>query len=210
VKALHLTAALLAGFALLVAGCGGSSDRVATTTPPAAPLKATCAHPAGWRALANRIAADVYCPGWLPDPLTSQIGGQSNNINEVSKDRSYLESFIWQDTDTPNISGELHVILRGYPGRTAIPRCLGGLTDTTWMACFAGPRGHVSSNGIKATVYTVNQDADAWHLLLAWHHRGGLYTLSEHLAPPLTFKKVMAYLKQELGSLVLIAPTRST
>ena len=68
----------------------------------------------------------------------------------------------------------------------------------------------MSSNGIKATVFTVNQDADAWHLLLAWHHHGGLYTLSEHLAPPLNFKKVMAYLKHELDSLVLIAPSRST
>jgi hypothetical protein len=152
----------------------------------------------------------VYCPGWLPDPLTSQIGGQSNNIDSISKDRSYLESFIWQDTDTPNISGELHVILRGYPGRAAIPKCLGGINDKTWIPCFAGPRGHVSSKGIDATVFTVNQDADAWHLLLAWHHRGGLYTLSEHLAAPLTFKKVMAYLKQELDSLVLIAPSHST
>jgi hypothetical protein len=210
VKALSASAALLAGFSLLAAGCGGSSYKAATTTTTAAPLKAACAHPAGWRALANRIGADVYCPGWLPDPLTSQIGGQSNNIDSVSKDRSYLESFIWQDTDTPNISGEIHVILRGYPGRTAIPKCLGGLNDKTWIPCFAGLRGHVTSNGITARVFTVNQDADSWHLLLAWHHRGGLYTLSEHLAPPLTFKKVMAYLKHELDSLVLIAPTRST
>ena len=209
-KALYASATLLAGLSLLVAGCGGSSHSAATTSTTAAPVKASCAHPAGWRTLANRIGADVYCPGWLPDPLTSQIGGQSNNIDSVSKDRSYLESFIWQDTDTPNISGEVHVILRGYPARTKIPKCLGGLNDKTWIACFAGPRGHVSSNGIRATVYTVNQDADAWHLLLAWHHRGGLYTLSEHLAAPLTFKKVMAYLKQELDSLVLIAPSRST
>jgi hypothetical protein len=207
VKALSASAALVAGLALLAAGCGGSSNEAATT---AAGAKPACAHPAGWHALANRIGADVYCPGWLPDPLTSQIGGPSNNIDSVSKDKSYLESFIWQDTDTPNISGELHMILRGYPGRTAIPKCLGGINDKTWIPCFAGPHGHVASNGIKATVFTVNQDADAWHLLLAWHHRGGLYTLSEHLAPPLNFKRVMAYLKHELDSLVLIAPSRST
>ena len=208
-KSLYVPAALLAVVSLVVAGCG-TSKQAATTTTTAAPAKPSCAYPAGWRALANRIGADVYCPGWLPDPLTSQIGGRANNIDAVGKDRSYLESFIWQDTDTPNISGEVHVILRGYADRTAIPKCLGGLNDKTWIPCFAGPRGHVASNGIKATVFTVNQDADAWHLLLAWHHRGGLYTLSEHLAPPLTFKKVMAYLKQELDSLVLVSPTRST
>ena len=208
-KALLASAALVVGVSLLAAGCGRSSA-YSRTTAATTPAKATCAHPAGWKALANRIGADVYCPGWLPDPLTSQINGRANNINAVDPDRSYLESFIWQDTDTPNISGEVHVILRGYPERSAIPKCLGGLNDKTWIPCFAGPRGHVASNGIKAAVYTVNQDADAWHLLLAWHHKGGLYTLSEHLAPPLTFKKVMAYLKHELQTLVLVSPSQST
>ena len=191
--------------ALLATACGGKKQ---AAPPP--PPKPHCAYRADWQSLANRMQIPVYCPGWLPDPLTSQIGSQWNSMSSVAPRHQYVESFIWQDTDTPNLSGELHVILRGYPDRTKIPRCLGGLNDTTWIACFAGPRGHVSSNGIKATVYTVNQDADAWHLLLAWHHRGGLYTLSEHLAPPLTFKKVMAYLKQELDALVLIAPSRST
>jgi hypothetical protein len=128
----------------------------------------------------------------------------------VSKDRSYLESFIWQDTDTPALSGELHVILRGYPDRATIPTCLEGLNDKTPTPCFAGPHGQVTENGIKTTLYTVNQDADEWHLLLLWRHDGGLYTLSEHLSPPLNYRKVVVYLKQELGSLVLVSPTRST
>ncbi len=212
VRGLIAAAGLAACFALLAAGCG-SSKQAATSTPAAvaaAPTKPTCAHPAGWRLLANRIHADVYCPGWLPDPLSSLIGGQWNNINVVSRDRSYLESFIWQDTDSPALSGELHVILRGYPGRTAIPTCLEGLKDNVPTPCFAGIHGTVIENGIKAKLYTVNQDADEWHLLLLWHHKGGLYTVSEHLAPPLDYRKVVAYLKHELGSLVLISPSRST
>ena len=86
VKALLASAWLLAALGLLVAGCGGSAKSGAGTTTssrasyyagfdPPVPLKATCAHPIGWQRLANRIGADVYCPGWLPDPLTSQIGG---------------------------------------------------------------------------------------------------------------------------------------
>ena len=51
----------------------------------------------GWQKLANKIHAPVYCPGWLPDPLTGQIGGRWNNINSVSKDRSYLIGFVWQE-----------------------------------------------------------------------------------------------------------------
>ena len=76
------------------------ANRAAATTAPR-PRRRPAPSALGWQRLANRIGADVYCPGWLPDPLTSQIGGQWNNINSVSKDRSYLESFIWQDTDAP-------------------------------------------------------------------------------------------------------------
>ena len=211
-RGLLAAASLAAAFALLAAGCGGS-NKAATSTPaatPATPATPTCAHPAGWRRLADKIHADVYCPGWLPDPLTSLIGGPSNNIDSVSRDRSYLESFIWQDTDSPALSGELHVILRGYPARTAIPTCLEGLKDNVPTPCFAGVHGTVTENGIKAKLYTVNQDADEWHLLLLWRHKGGLYTVSEHLAPPLDYRKDVAYLEHELGSLVLIPPSRST
>jgi hypothetical protein len=210
VRALLASAGILAATALLAAGCGGGSKSAGTTTTIAPPAKATCAYRHGWQLLANKIGADVYCPGFLPDPLTSQINGQWSNINSVSKDRSYLESFVWQDTDTPGTSGELHVNLRGYPDRTTIPRCLTGLKDNVWKPCFAGVHGSIAAGGIKAKLYTVNQDADTWHLLLLWRHKGGLYTLSEHLAPPLDYRRVIIYLKQELGSLVLIAPSHST
>ena len=43
--------------------------------------------------------------------------------------------------------------------------------------------------------------------LLLWRTDGTLYTLSEHVAPPLTFNHVVRYLKQELASLVLITPS---
>lgn len=211
-KALLATGALVAVSALLATGCGSAHNRAATPATPAAPKAPSCAYTAGWQKLANRIAADVYCPGWLPDPLTSQIGGKWNNINSVSKDRSYLESFVWQETQVGinGVGGELHVNLRGYPGKSEIPTCLEGLTDRTPTPCFADPQAHVTLNGIKATLYTVNQDADQWHLLFAWHHKGSLYTVSEHLAPPLDYRKLVRYLKHELGSLVLIQTARST
>jgi hypothetical protein len=214
VRWLLASAGLLVGIGFALTGCGGSKSAARTTQTTAAAVAArpTCAFTHGWVALANKIQADVYCPGWLPDPLTSQIGGQWNNIDSVSKDRSYLISFVWQETEVGinGAGGELHVNLRGYPGKAAIPTCLEGLHDTTPTPCFAQPHGNVVENGIKATLYTVNQDADEWHLLLAWHHAGGLYTVSEHLAPPLDYRKTVAYLKHELGSLVLVAPTHST
>jgi hypothetical protein len=186
---------------------------VAGSASSAAPAKGlVCPNKASWEKLANRIQAPVYCPAWLPDPLVGTIGNRWNNINSVSPDRSYLESFVWQETGGGAAGGELHVNLRGYPGRTTIPTCtavdtVDGKTRRPKVPCFADPRGIVRAPGIAATMYTVNQDADQWHVLLAWRHGGSLYTLSEHVAPPLDFDKVVAYLKQELNALVLIKPT---
>jgi hypothetical protein len=206
VRALLLIAGLSAACALLVAGCGTDVGPLAKPPTSGQAPKVHCAYPAGWQRLANRIAAPVYCPGWLPDPLTSQIGGRWNNINSVSKDRSYLESFVWQETQMGLAGGELHVNLRGYPGRTKIPTCPTGAGNSNPEPCFADPRKVVIENGIRATLYTVNQGADQWHYALAWRHRGSLYTLSEHLAPPLNAAKLVRYLRLELRSLVLIEP----
>ena len=206
-KAGLFSAALVAALALLVSACGSSTKTAATTTAAAAPAKPACAYRAGWQQLANRIQTAVYCPGWLPDPLTAQLHGKWNNINTVSPDKSYLESFVWQETGGGAAGGELHVNLRAYPGRTTIPTCRTGGADSQNVPCFADARGTVSANGLKATMYTVNQDADQWHVLLAWQRAGSLYTLSEHLAPPLTYGHLVEYLKDEFRSLVMIEPT---
>jgi hypothetical protein len=204
VRGLLTIGSVLGACALLATGCGDSAKKAAAA-PSAAP-KAACAYPAGWQRLANRIRTAVYCPGWLPDPLTSQIGGRWNNIDSVSKDRSYLMSFVWQETGGGAAGGELHVNLRGYPGVTKIPTCRTGGADSRNVPCFDEPGRTITAGGITARLYTVNQDADAWHAALLWRRNGTLYTLSEHVAPPLTFNKVVQYLKRELGSLQLIKP----
>jgi hypothetical protein len=204
VRGLLATGLVLCACAALAAGCGDNAKRAAAA--PVVVHRATCGHPAGWQKLADRIGTAVYCPGWLPDPLIGQIGGRWNNINSVSKDRSYLESFVWQETGGGAAGGELHVNLRAYPGVTTIPTCRTGGADSRNVPCFDEPRGTVTAGGITARLYTVNQDADAWHALLLWRRHGTLYTLSEHVAPPLTFNKVVQYLKRELGSLRLIKP----
>jgi len=204
-----LTLSLLLGLcAALATGCG--ADKKAAAAVSAVPAKPTCEFPRGWQKLANRIQAPVYCPGWLPDPLKAQIGGPWNNIDSVSPNRSYLISFVWQDTDGGGLFGELHVNLRAYPGVTKIPTCRTGGVDSRNVPCFAAPAGSVTAGGIKARLYTVNQDADTWHYLLLWRRFGNLYTLSEHLAPPLNGPKLKQYLKRELSALVLIRPTTAT
>lgn len=210
VARLVMVLAAAAACALLASGCGGDTAKRAVA---AAPKQASCPNAwlTGWRKLADRIDAPVYCPSWLPDPLTGQITGRWNNIDSVSKDRSYLESFVWQETGPGAAGGELHVNLRGYPGTTRIPTCKtvdvnGKIVTRGTTPCFADPRGVKTVNGIRATIYTVNQDADQWHVLYAWRHGGSLYTVSEHVAPPLDYQKVVANLDRMLRTLVLVEP----
>jgi len=194
-----------------VAGLAALVLSAAVQGAAAAP-KASC--PAvwakGWQALANRIDAPVYCPTWMPNPLDAQIGGQYEDIYSIGKDRSYLVSFLAHGDLG---SGDVHVNFRGYPGRTSIPRCAtiiseGSKTIRGTTPCFANPTGKVRAGGIVATVYTVNQDADQWHILLAWHRGGSLYTVSEHVIIPYdSARKVTQNLQHLLKSLVLVRPT---
>lgn len=202
------TAALLA---LLAAGCSGGGKKESKAAAARAQSACPAAWKPGWQRLADRIKAPVYCPSWMPNPLTAEIGGPWGDVDSVDKrDRSYLVSFIWHEFQ----SGDVHVNLRGYPGRTAIPTCIEvdtvkGVTKRTKIPCFSDPRGHKRTNGIDATFYTVNQDTDQWHVLYAWRHDGSLYTLSEHVSPPLTYAKVVHNLDRMLRGLVLIRPNVS-
>jgi hypothetical protein len=199
-------AAVLTLVVVLVAGC--ASGNASVRQKAAAKPRCTSKQLVGWKRLANRIDAPVYCPSWLPDPLDGVIGSRWSNIDAVSRDRSYLESWVWQETGLGAAGGELHVNLRGYPGRIRIPKCIDDDTaKRTLIPCFADPHGIVRENGIAATVYTVNQDADQWHILYAWRHGGSLYAISEHVAPPLNYAKVRVYLDRILRRLVLVEPS---
>src|SRR5213080_163027 len=110
-----MKASIVAGVAALALAAlvpAASSSRAARSCP--------AAWRSGWQALANRIQAPVYCPTWMPNPLDAKIGGDYIDIDSVHKDRSYLVSFL-EHGDLG--SGDVHVNFRGYPGRTAIPRC---------------------------------------------------------------------------------------
>jgi hypothetical protein len=159
----------------------------------------------GWQALANRVAVPVYCPTWMPNPLDAKIGGQYQDIYSIGKDRSYLVSFL-EHGDLG--SGDVHVNFRGYPGRRAVPLCPGTVRAADKIPCFSDAVAHMRANGIDATVYQVNQGADQWHILLAWHHGDSLYTVSEHVIAPYRFSaQVKRNLSVLLKSLVLVRPS---
>ena len=189
--------------AVLAQGAGASPA-------PAAGKGAVCpaAWKAGWVKLATKIGAPVYCPTWMPNPLDAKIGGQYEDIYSIGKDRSYLVSFL---SHGDLGSGDVHVNFRGYPGRTTIPKCQtialeGKKTIRGVTNCFADAHGTANAPGITATVYRVNQDADQWHILLAWRYNHSLYTVSEHVIPPYTYAQIVQNLHRLLKSLVLVRP----
>ena len=187
---------VVAAVALVVAVPAGSA---------AAPKTCPAAWASGWQKLANKIQAPVYCPSWMPNPLDAKIGGQYIDINSIGKDRSYLVSFL-EHGDLG--SGDVHVNFRGYPGRTTVPKCPAPVGEGS-VPCFSNQVGKLRANGIDATVYQVNQGADQWHILLAWHYRGSLYAVSEHVIPPYRFStQVKRNLTLLLKSLVLVKPSR--
>jgi len=194
---------LAAALAFGLTGCGDTSSNSAAATK-------SCPKSlhAGWQSVANRIDAPVYCPTWMPDPLTGKIGNEYNTVDSVdARDRSYLIGWDWQESNT----GEIHVNFRGYIGRTAIPTCDDTITGAGTVKhrkihCFSDFAGHVRHGGVRAAVYTANQGADQWHILYAWRRSGSLYTLSEHVAPPFSYKQVRANLNRMLETLALVRP----
>jgi hypothetical protein len=196
---------VLLGLAAGCSGGGGVEQKAGAQTVSGCP---TAWRP-GWQRLANQIDAPVYCPGWMPNPLDGEIGGQWSDIDSVDPDRSYLVSFLWHEAGPGG--GDVHVNFRAYPGRTAIPKCdevntVNGVTRRRKIPCFSDLRGQKRIGDLRMTMYTVNQDADQWHILYAWRRQGTLYTVSQHVALPLTYKKVVRSLDRVARSLVLIEP----
>jgi len=206
---------LVPGLALLAlaagaSGCGGSYVAHASARPAHVAARCPASWSSGWRALARRVDAPVFCPTWLPQPLTGQVRGGYSSQPYVARDRSYLVSYLWFEK-SETAPYEVHVNLRGWPGRTAIPICqdtltVDGKTMNSSIPCFADPVGKVHAGRLTATVYAVNQGIDTWHLLYAWHYRGSLYTVSQHVAPPFTSRTVRRSLDRILSGLVLVRP----
>jgi hypothetical protein len=192
-----VAAPVVACACLLLAACGNSAQ-------PAAQASASPSCPAawqhGWEKLASGIGAPVYCPGWMPNPLDGRIGGQWNGLRTVDRHGGFLVSFIYQETG----SGEVHVNFHRWPG-TRMPLCRAE-TSKRMIPCYSDPDGAVRTHGIDAMLYTVSRDADQWHLSYLWRHGGATYVVSEHVAPPYTFKQVKRNVTRILRSLVLVQP----
>lgn len=182
---------------------------------PAPAAKASAAPPAcpaswkpGWQQLANRVKAPVYCPTWMPSPLDGNMKGPTKNGVSVKSDRSWLASWIWHEPPAQDV----HVNFRAYPGRTVIPRCedtqvVAGKVRKRDIPCFSDAQPPHRVGRFTVTPYTVNQGVDQWHVLYLWRERRSIYTVSQHVAKPTTYRQVVANLDRMMRGLVRIEPT---
>lgn len=201
--------AALAVGAAVVGGCAGDDEpaapaKAAPPPPPACPADLK----ADYQKLANRVRIPVYCPTWMPPPLDGDVNGPWENGVSVKRDRSFLVSFLWHEPPAQDV----HVNLRGYPNRKAIPRCedtqvVAGKVRRRPIPCFSDPQQVRRVAGLTVTPYTVNQGVDQWHVLYLWRAGGHLYTISEHVAKPLTYRHVVRNLDRMMRGLVRIEPT---
>jgi hypothetical protein len=192
---------------LVASGCGGDDDEPSTLSAVAPSCPADWKP--GWQQLANRIQAPVFCPSWMPNPLTGEINGPWEQGYVVKPDRSYLVSFLWHEA-----GNDVHVNFRGYPGNLKIPTCQdtqtnAGVTHRRSIPCFSDRQSTRKIGKYDVTLYTVNQGVDQWHLLYTWKTSGSLYALSEHVAPPFSLSRVHRNLERMLRGLVRIEPNRT-
>ena len=198
------------GALALVAGCGGGTSSTTASAVDSAPPTCPKEWKAGWQRLANNIKAPVYCPSWLPQELDGRFDGVFNG-QTVDPDRSYLIKFLWFEPGLPGGPQEVHVVLRGQPGNPRLPACDNSTVESGtvihhFSPCFSDPQGKKRFGSKIATLYTSNQGADQWHLLYAWRARGSLYTLSQHVTQPYSYKQVVANLDRMMRTLVRIKP----
>ena len=146
--------ALVAACLLAGRGCGSSSR--SPRPPSAAPRSAETGCPAKRASgmLAERLADRIHAPSTARAgcPTRSRARSARRSASavraaelSVDKDRSYLALFVWRAG-----SGEIHVNLRGYPGRTTIPDLHkedtnGTKTVKTKVPCFSDPGGIVKA-----------------------------------------------------------------
>jgi hypothetical protein len=206
------TLATLAALAIGVAALTGCADdqSAAGTTVAEPPEPAVCPPrlKRQYERLANRVGMPVYCPTWMPSPLDGDMQGPWENGVSVARDKSYLVSFLWHEPP----SQDVHVNLRGYPDRWRVPQCedtqvVAGKTIRRAIPCFSDARGVHRVAGYTVTPYTVNQGVDMWHVLYLWRDGGNLYTLSEHVAKPLTYQHVVKNLDEMMRGLARVEPT---
>jgi hypothetical protein len=184
---------------LAVAGCADNGSSAATgTRSEGRASKPACpdAWKADWQAWADRVGETVFCPSFVPSPITAQIGGQWNTAREPGK--AWQLGYAWLEHDDL-----VHVVFEGYPERVWPPRCEG-------VPCFDGKVGTENIAGHEVTWYDHNEASHSGHVAAAFHDGGVVYVVSMHVSRPYDgVEKTTGLVRQMVAGLAPLQPQGS-
>lgn len=177
--------------------CGGGGSATSSggaSTTGAAPA-CPAAWKAGWQAWANRVDERVYCPSFLPNPLTGEIHGQWNTA--LAPGKRWQVGYAWLEHDDL-----VHVVFEGYPAAGWPPSCEG-------VPCFAGKTGTEDVGGHRVTWYDHNQASHTGHVAAVFRDGRIVYVVSMHVSRPYgTKQKTQSLVRQMVAGLVPLDPSR--
>jgi hypothetical protein len=136
----------------------------------------------------------IYCPTFLPTPITGEIGGQWNTAQQPG--RAWQLGYAWLEHDEL-----VHVVFEGYPGRAWPVDCEG-------VPCFAHIVGRQRIGPFQVTWYDHNQASHTGHIAAVFRANGNVYVVSMHIAAPAAPEsKTKALVARMVAGLVPITPT---
>jgi hypothetical protein len=202
---------LLAGalaVAALAAGCAGAGDAGAggETGKPAAEKQCPKAWAADWARWADRVGMTVYCPTWLPSPITGEIGGQWNTAAESG--RFWQLGYVWRDVGFADL---VHVVFDGYPPDAWPRKCrdtrrVDGKVTTVPVPCFSGPLGRERVNGLDVRWFRRGRGSHGGHVVALFAHEGNTYAVSMHGLPGTPIERTRANVRRIVANLVPVRP----
>jgi hypothetical protein len=180
---------------ILGSGCGDEGSSAAPAPSSKSPARATCpaAWAAGWQAWTNKVGAKVFCPSFLPSPITGEIDGQWNTAKAPGK--TWQLGYAWLEHDDL-----VHVVFEGYPKKRWPPSCEG-------VPCFDDKVGTESINGHEVTWYDRNEASHSGHVAAVFRDGGYVYAVSMHVYRPYnSVKQVTGLVRKMVAGLVPLQP----
>ncbi len=187
--------ALPLAIAILGFGCGDDGPPAAGAPSSRSPAVATCpaAWADDWQAWAERIGAKVFCPSFLPSPITGEIDGRWNTAKAPGK--VWQLGYAWLEHDDL-----VHVVFEGYPDKRWPPDCEG-------VPCFADKVGTERIGSHEVTWYDRNEASHSGHVAAVFHDSGYVYVVSMHVYRPYDSRQqVTGLVRRMVAGLVPLEP----
>ena len=171
---------LAVGLALGAAGCTGSGDSGSSASPSGSTDGAPSTSAAlvcppewaeDWQSWADRVDARIYCPTFVPSPITAEIDGRWNTAKAPGE--VWQLGYAWLEHEDL-----VHLVFEGFPEDRWPVRCSG-------RPCIDGKTGTETIAGHEVTWYDRNKASHSGHIAAVFRDQGYVYVVSMHVGTAL-------------------------